>query len=161
MKMLVVSDSHGRTDDLIEIYEKYKNSIDMLIHLGDGCEDIYELGLPRELDTIVIRGNNDIYSSERDMVTKEINGVLIVAEHIPAYSYKYIETKNYKKVLYMHGHKHIVRLEQDGDVIILSPGALSRPRDNNNYAYAIVEITKAGEVSIEIIDIKNNILKKL
>ena len=61
MKILIVSDTHRRHDNLIEILECMQ-PIDMLIHLGDaeGEEDYIEVlaGCPVE----IIAGNNDFFS---------------------------------------------------------------------------------------------------
>ncbi|HDU1144378.1 TPA: metallophosphoesterase family protein, partial [Listeria monocytogenes] len=35
MKLLVVSDSHSERDCLIHLKEKYKNTVDAMIHCGD------------------------------------------------------------------------------------------------------------------------------
>lgn len=159
MKILVVSDTHGNVKRLEKIYEKHEDEIDMLIHLGDGCDDVLELDVDNSIvEVVVVRGNNDFFSYAPEVVTKELNNVLVVAEHRPDYSYMDYDAGKYKRLLYMHGHKHIVKLEKDRNVMILSPGALFRPRDDNGYAYAIVEIHDDGKVSIKVRDMDGKIL---
>ena len=61
MKILIVSDTHKKHENLVQVLRKLK-PIDMMIHLGDaeGYEDyIAELaGCPLE----IVSGNNDFFS---------------------------------------------------------------------------------------------------
>lgn len=74
MKLLIVSDTHGREENLKRVLEK-TGPIDRLIHLGDveGSED-YIRSLT-EAPVSMVAGNNDWYSdlprrnSSRSVVT--------------------------------------------------------------------------------------------
>ena len=61
MRIMIVSDTHGRHANLEQAFEK-SGKIDLLIHLGDveGDEDYIEAiaGCP----THIIGGNNDFFS---------------------------------------------------------------------------------------------------
>lgn len=61
MKVLIVSDTHGRHTNLERVLELVR-PIDLMIHLGDalGQEDYIEAiaGCPLE----IVAGNNDFYS---------------------------------------------------------------------------------------------------
>jgi len=61
MKILIVSDTHGRHQNLETVLEKEK-PLDMLIHLGDveGGDDY--IRLVAECPLQVVAGNNDFYS---------------------------------------------------------------------------------------------------
>mgnify|MGYP002514883706 CR=1 FL=1 len=62
MKILVVSDTHGKNDNYLKVVEKEKE-LDMVIHLGDfeGSEYTIEqaAGCPVEF----VLGNNDFFSN--------------------------------------------------------------------------------------------------
>ena len=61
MKILIVSDTHGRHRNLEEVLDR-EGPIDMLVHLGDveGGED-YICALA-DCETHIIAGNNDFFS---------------------------------------------------------------------------------------------------
>ena len=61
MKILVVSDSHGRNTNLIEIVKKV-SPIDMMIHLGDFCGTATAIENMVKCPVHMVAGNND-YSS--------------------------------------------------------------------------------------------------
>ena len=65
MKILIVSDTHGREENLKKVLEK-TGAIDRLIHLGDveGSED-YIRSLT-EAPVSMVAGNNDWYSDLPD-----------------------------------------------------------------------------------------------
>jgi predicted phosphodiesterase len=58
MKILVVTDSHGRLDYLMEMYEKERPNI--VISAGDYSEDVEELSyIYEESKYYIVRGNCD------------------------------------------------------------------------------------------------------
>ena len=61
MRILIVSDTHGRTNNLEWVLEKEK-PLDLLVHLGDleGSEDYIEAIAPCPVE--IIAGNNDYFS---------------------------------------------------------------------------------------------------
>ena len=64
MRILIVSDTHRRDGNLIEVMEKTA-PVDMMIHLGDteGSEAYFRDWLKNDLCVIhVVRGNNDFFS---------------------------------------------------------------------------------------------------
>ena len=63
MRIIVFSDSHGRTGNLFDVIEKHRNTTDMFIHLGDGEPeaDMVKSAYP-EIDLRYVRGNCDINS---------------------------------------------------------------------------------------------------
>ena len=54
--------------------------------------------------------------------------------------------------VFIHGHTHRYKIEKKNDLIILCPGALSRPRDDSNGSFAILDIEE-GKINIDIIDV--------
>ena len=81
MKILVLSDTHGRLDKVYDIYEKLGRA-DMLIHCGDNIADAHRLEDTLGIPTVAVGGNCD--------------GV-----HRP--SWEFAETP-YGKILVTHGH---------------------------------------------------------
>ncbi|MBQ2746876.1 MAG: metallophosphoesterase family protein, partial [Firmicutes bacterium] len=58
MKFLVISDTHGKTEIVQEIYNKI-GDIDSIIHLGDYEKDAKYLESYLGCDVISVRGNMD------------------------------------------------------------------------------------------------------
>ena len=63
MKVLIVSDSHGRNKNLIEVINKIE-PFDLLIHLGDFDEDSDYIRSLVDCPSHIVCGNNDYYCDE-------------------------------------------------------------------------------------------------
>ncbi len=87
MKILVLSDSHGRSDLLSRAVELNRDA-DVLLHLGDGYRDVEYSGFPEE-KCFFVRGNGE------DWLT-------LAGNDIPRERLMDIEGI---KVLMLHGHK--------------------------------------------------------
>ena len=156
MKILIVSDTHRRHDNLIEVLER-EQPIHQLIHLGDaeGEEDyIGELaGCPME----VVAGNNDFFSSlprEKDLWLGKYR-VLITHGH-----YYYVnagiadiekEASARRYDIVMFGHTHRPLIDYGKDIIALNPGSLSYPRqEGRRPSYIVMDVDKKGDAHFEI-----------
>ena len=64
MKILIVSDTHRKDDNLKKVIEQVK-PIDMFIHLGDseGSEQFIPEWLNPDCSIQMVRGNNDFFSN--------------------------------------------------------------------------------------------------
>lgn len=111
MKILVVSDSHGRSDNLRRAVELNCDS-DAIIHLGDGYNDLKYAGTA-DIPIYRVRGNGEEFLSR-------INGNDVPRE-------LFIELDGVK-ILMMHGHTHSVKsgldraveyaLEKKADILL-------------------------------------------
>ena len=85
MKILIVSDNHGRTGTLEQVI-KMQTDIDYFIHAGDteGSEDYIEalLDCPRA----IVGGNNDYFSGLPHELTVQIGNYKIWIPHGHSYS---------------------------------------------------------------------------
>ncbi|MBS7167050.1 MAG: metallophosphoesterase family protein [Anaerobutyricum hallii] len=135
MRILVISDSHGRNDDVAGVIEQVGH-IDMLIHCGDverGDDYIRSLV---DCPVHMVAGNND-YNLE--LPSQDIFNI-----------------GDYK-VLVVHGHtfcvyrgverlKQYALIEIDEDVTVLNPGSVSYPRQSDHMpTFLIMEIDDEGE----------------
>ena len=151
MRILIISDTHGRHGNLTEILEREPN-IDLLIHLGDvegGEEYINELA---KCPVEIVAGNNDFFSDlERE---KEIEigkyKALITHGH---YYYVAMGIEDLRKEalgrgmdIAMFGHTHRPFLDYSKGITMLNPGSVSYPRqDGHRPSYARMEIDSSGE----------------
>lgn len=151
MKVLIVSDTHKKHDNLKKVLESV-GSIDLMIHLGDaeGYEDyIGELaGCPLE----IVSGNNDFFSDlerEKELLIGKYK-VLITHGH---YYYVAMGVEDLKKEaagrgmdIVMFGHTHWPLLDYSRGIVTLNPGSISYPRqEGRKPSYALMEIDEAGE----------------
>lgn len=91
MKILVFSDSHGNTSNMIEAINRNKMSCDLVVFLGDGLRDAsYVKSKFPEIPFFEVRGNCDMLSSD---VPKEsvidLDGIKVLITHGDKYNVKY------------------------------------------------------------------------
>ncbi|NLZ81348.1 MAG: metallophosphoesterase [Clostridiales bacterium] len=150
MRILIVSDTHRRHENLEKVLEQVGN-IDLLIHLGDveGGEDYIEAiaNCPVE----IIAGNNDFFS--RLEKEKEIyigsNKVLLTHGN---YYYVSVGVENLRMDavargmdIVMFGHTHRPYLDISEKIVVLNPGSISYPRQMGKLpSYIIMEIDSEG-----------------
>lgn len=156
MKILIVSDTHRKHENLKEVLERVQ-PVDLLIHLGDaeGEEDyIGELaGCPLE----IVSGNNDFFSDlprEKELQLGKYH-VLITHGH---YYYvnagiadieKEAAARNFDIVMF--GHTHRPMIDYNNKIIALNPGSISYPRqEGKRPSYILMDIDKKGEAGFEI-----------
>lgn len=152
MKILIVSDSHGRTTHLEKVIEKI-GTIDLLIHLGDidGNEDYIEAIV--DCEVAMVSGNNDYFSSLESEKTIIVNGYTIFLTHGHKYQVNY-STETIKEKgrqmgasIVMFGHTHRPLIDTADDIIIINPGSISQPRQEGHLpTYIVMEIDRQGEV---------------
>ncbi len=156
MKILIVSDTHGRHENLEKVLEQEK-PIDMLIHLGDteGGEDYIEV--IAECETEIVAGNNDFFSDlpmEKIIYVEDYKIFLTHGHYLQVYS----GTGRLREEaacrganMVMYGHTHYPMIEEDEDMIILNPGSLSYPRqEGRRPSYIVMEIDESGEASFSL-----------
>ena len=134
MKLLVFSDSHGRT---VNLYSAIENEIpDGVIHLGDYTDDVQELRRDYPcLPIYAVRGNNDFDAEFPSFMVMTLGGVKTYLTHghrervygmsagqLPA------RAKENGCILAMFGHTHRLFLEQINGVMVFNPGSISLPR---------------------------------
>ena len=156
MKILIISDTHGKTGALKELLKKVK-PIDMLIHCGDmeGSED--DIRKAADCPVHIVAGNNDFFCDlpKEDEFCLGKYHVLVTHGH---YYYISMGTELLKEDarargfnLVMFGHTHRPYLEQAGDITILNPGSLCYPRqEGRRPSYVMMNIDQQGEAHYEL-----------
>lgn len=156
MKILIISDTHGKNGGLKNLLKQIK-PIDMLIHCGDaeGSEEyIREIA---ECPVHIVAGNNDFFTElpkEEEFCIGKYH-VLVTHGH---YYYISMGTEMLKEDarargfnLVMFGHTHRPYLEQDSDITILNPGSLSYPRqEGRKPSYIMMDIDRNGEAHFAV-----------
>lgn len=142
MKLLVVSDSHGSKEELVELTEKYQSRVDAMIHCGDS-----ELSAddPALSSYLIVRGNCDMDARFPDDLVETIERDSIMVTHGHHYGIKMSLMKlRYKaeeagaKFVFF-GHSHTLGAELNNGILFVNPGSILLPRGRSERTYALVE----------------------
>ncbi|MBP3595462.1 MAG: metallophosphoesterase [Lachnospiraceae bacterium] len=154
-KVLVISDTHGRTDNLDKILPLVK-PLDQLIHLGDVGRDVEYIEVIAECPCCFVSGNNDFYSTlPRERLIK-LNGVPVFLTH--GHYYYVNSRKDYVRSaaiqrgarIALFGHTHVPYLEEDNTILVANPGSLSLPRQADACpTYMLLYIAEDGSFRVE------------
>ena len=134
MKVLVVSDSHGR-HDLLRKAIGQEAPIDMLIHAGDIEGDLERiLGPKREYSVRAVAGNMDWGFGLEASLTFDMGGHKVFLTHGHHYGVSWNmaglreAAENCGADVAIFGHTHRPFLEEQNDILLLNPGSVSKPR---------------------------------
>lgn len=141
-KVLVVSDSHGLTNELEILRERHMNEVDLMIHCGDSemmPDDKVMNGY------LTVKGNCDFGGFPLETTT-EIAGRKFFVTHGHRYSVKAsLMNLQYKAAemgadIVCFGHSHVLGAEIIGNTLFLNPGSIRMPRARNEKTYVILEL---------------------
>jgi uncharacterized protein len=143
MKILVISDSHGLEDELIEVYKKYVGEIDHFMHCGDS-----ELPATHEalLGYKLVKGNCDFDTSIPNEAVLNIGGLHLYATHGHMYNVKMTmmnlsyRAEEIEANIVCFGHSHIAGCELINNKLFINPGSFRLPRGRKERTYCILEI---------------------
>ena len=150
MKILLVSDTHGRNYHLEEVLELEKP--DFLCHMGDveGSEDY--IRMIADCPLAMVAGNNDFWTDLNPEVTFELHGFRILMTH-GHYYYAHSGNEQLKAAgrragadIVLFGHTHRPTLEFDKDIIVANPGSLTYPRQEKRKPSYMVLYLEKGKV---------------
>lgn len=143
MKIIVVSDSHGKNDVLVSILKQYPHA-DAFIHCGD-----IEVDPSVFPQFITVKGNNDIFYDYPDYQILEIAGHRIYITHSHQFSFMKrkakmaAKAKEYDCDILCYGHTHVAYDGECDGVRMINPGSIWHSRDGREPSYAIIDIEQA------------------
>ena len=150
MRILVISDSHRRTDVIDKIIESQPDARHIFF-LGDNAADIedFEYIYPDRVFHAVC-GNCDYASFLPAVGLEVIGGKRIFYTHGHTFSVKYgltrlkevAEQNNYDIVLF--GHTHVSQVLYEDGIYFVNPGSCSSARDGRKNSYAVIDIEENG-----------------
>ena len=156
MKVLIVSDTHGRDENLEKVME-YEKPVDFFIHCGDieGREDYIEA--LAECPVCLVSGNNDFFSElpREEEITLCGKRVLVTHGHYYGVSLDLgrilEEARDRDMEIVMFGHTHKPLVYGKRGTTLINPGSLSYPRQaGRKPSYMVLNTDKAGNFSFEI-----------
>ncbi|WP_078545259.1 metallophosphoesterase family protein [Litchfieldia alkalitelluris] len=143
MKALIVSDSHGLTNELIMIKERHKGTVDTMIHCGDS-ELNYQ---SEELEGFTkVRGNCDFDQHFPKEVVENLDDKKLFVTHGHLYNCKMTllnlkyRAEELSANIVCFGHSHVAGTEVIDHILFINPGSIRLPRMRKERTYAILEI---------------------
>ena len=157
MRVLIVSDTHGRHQNLDRALEA-AGPIDLFVHLGDVEGGEYYINAVVPCEKHIVRGNNDFFS---DLPREEefyIGEKKVFITHGNNY-YVSLGPEQIREEggargadIVMYGHTHRPYLDQQTDITVLNPGSLSYPRqEGRKGSYMIMELSGEGALVFGLI----------
>ena len=132
MKILVMSDSHGKVGLLEDIINDNMNA-DIIAFLGDGERDFFramrDCRVPDDKEIWQVQGNCDPLSREEVTLIKEAAGIRFYVTHGFEQAVKWgLEKLSYKAEeqgcqIALFGHTHSRHLSNNGGVFLFNPGS--------------------------------------
>lgn len=154
MKLLVLSDTHRRIDDALNVVKTTKN-LDYIIHLGDLAADAKRLSEMLRRDVISVKGNCDGDFSERNykILEAECGRILLIHGHKQyvksGLGNLYYRTMELNCVAAFFGHTHVAEIVAESGITLINPGSIGEPRPGALPSYVIAETDKK-EISASV-----------
>lgn len=177
MKIMFASDIHGSAyycRRLLDIYGR--SGAGRLVLLGDilyhgprndlpkeyAPKEVIAMLNPMKNEICAVRGNCDTEVDQMvlefpvmaDYALLAMDGITIYATHGHVYHENHLPPMQKGDVL-LHGHTHVLRADQCGDITILNPGSVSIPKEGNPPTYAILE-----DGVFRILDFEGRVIKE-
>ncbi len=143
MKILVLSDTHGDTRRLREIFTR-ERGIALCIFLGDGEHDLDPFFPAPDMPLLAVRGNCDFCSALPTKIVTEEGGKRILCTHGHEQHVKIADVwlreaaREAKADIVLYGHTHIPVQDYEDGLYLCNPGSV-RCGD-----YAVLEIVPQG-----------------
>ncbi|WP_409293409.1 metallophosphoesterase [Peribacillus sp. SCS-37] len=149
MKALIVSDSHGLSDELQMLKGRHADS-DLFIHCGDSELDPGEAAAAGFL---MVKGNCDFTEGYPNSITKEHGGFKFFITHGHLYNVKMtVDSLIYKAEeedagIICFGHSHLAGSEMIEGRLYINPGSIRLPKGIKEKTYAVLE---AGTTTVKV-----------
>ena len=156
MKILIVSDTHGRDENLEKAVYR-EEPFDYLIHCGDveGREIFIEALV--DCPCCIVSGNNDFFSDLPREEIIDLAGKKILVTHGHTYGVsggtdgivEAARARGCEAVLF--GHTHYPETEMQEGILVINPGSLTFPRQRGRkFSYAVMEAEEGKDLQAEI-----------
>lgn len=160
MKILVISDTHGRTGHVESLIEMYlSHDLTHIIHCGDCIDDARRLEMIYpELTVYKVPGNCDFSSyGIENTILVHIDDVPIMITHGHQqhakhdYEELWIDAEAHDAKIAIFGHTHIVHKETKNGITLLNPGSMTLPKDSTVPSFAMIEIKNSRIMDIALL----------
>ncbi len=129
MKLVIVSDSHGGFGNLKKVVER-ETPFDLLVHLGDGLEELARLGRIIDFQYDAVNGNNDPPGMYPGDLILKLQGKICLFTHGDRYGVisgldQLVEAaRRHRAKFVFFGHTHQPCQERIKGVEMINPGSI-------------------------------------
>ncbi len=157
MRILVISDTHGRDTLLGRVLSEIGGEPDMLVHCGDieGHEAFYRKAV--RCPVRMVSGNNDYFSNMPREIQFEAGPHRVLLTHGHSYrvslglDYLVDEALARGVDVVMFGHTHRPLIEDFGGLMLINPGSLTYPRqENRRPSFIVMDTDENGKTEYNI-----------
>lgn len=150
MRIVVISDSHGRGSIIDRIIRREKDA-QAVIFLGDVVTDIEDFTYEyTDKNFYIVSGNCDRFSYYPYSTIEKIAGVNIFITHGHTLGVKggtgtlATTARNAGCKIALYGHTHIPNIKYDDGLYIVNPGSCANSRDGSGNSYAVIDVRENG-----------------
>lgn len=165
MKVLIISDTHGKIDHVTMVLERtIPLGVGAILHCGDYASDarLLQKYYPH-IEVHYVYGNCDVGFGGAYSEVVEIEGVSFYMTHGHRYGVKWgeyddlvIDAIAHEAQVAVCGHSHCAHIEWQDEVLVLNPGSITQPRDGRYPSYAIVEVKEGQIREANVMQIRKN-----
>ncbi len=159
MRILIVSDTHGRDKGLEQVLETC-GKIDGLIHAGDVQHSADYIRALANCPVYMVAGNNDYFTD----LPEEVDFMLGNYHCWLTHGHNYCVNAGYERIrreargrgmdIVIFGHTHRPLIEEENQLIVLNPGSISYPRQEGKQGtYIIMEIDSRGQGFFKLFEV--------
>ena len=155
-KILLISDTHGRTENLDRLLPMVQ-PVDYLFHLGDVGKDVDYIEVVSGCPCCFVSGNNDFFlnlPAERVVKIEQTHFFLTHGHNYYVNAWKEPVAKAARErgaTFALFGHTHVPFQEEINGVRVLNPGSLSLPRQADHCpTYMLLYVHEDGRVEVEL-----------
>ena len=160
MRIGIVSDSHGDVrvfNDMLAVPGAVE--AELWLHAGDFAPDADDLELLSGRRVVRVLGNCDLFvDGVYDETVVEVAGHRIFLTHGHLFNVRFDTAMLAEAAreagadIAVYGHTHVALAEQ-GDVTVLNPGSIARPRDDRRGSFMLVELNEGKTPQVNLIRI--------
>lgn len=161
-KVLIVSDSHGFTDELNELKKRHAD-VEKFIHCGDSELSRNDKAIDQ---FVVVRGNCDFDSQFHHDEIIDFQGTRFLVTHGHLYNVKStlmnlkFKAEELSADIVCFGHSHLLGIEKINNRLFINPGSLRLPRGRKERTYVVLNF-KEQEVYFHVYDFDGGELEQL
>ncbi len=159
-----MSDSHGWSQEVNTIRQRYVGKVDQMIHCGDSE---LEMDAPGLQDFMKVAGNCDMDARFPDEVDFSVGDLTFFVTHGHLFRVKstlmplsYRADELDAQVI-CFGHSHIAGAERVENKLFINPGSIRLPRVRPEGTYAILSWETKAEITVEFFDFSGNKINDL
>ena len=158
MKVGILSDSHGNTRAIdAMLAHPETRDIGLWFHAGDVVPDAEYLAMMADTEVVRVAGNCDWPDARiQDDDVRDVAGHRIFLTHGHIYGVRYTTGMLREQAeacgadIAIYGHTHVAEISP-GNLTVLNPGSIARPRDAQHGSFMVMELSPAQPPVVRLI----------